>query len=77
LAEETGYAPGVRLLAALVLLSLSILVLATLYLTGPERRCTVYTEIGPRIEDEPARLACLRSERTNAWERIRGAITGD
>jgi len=66
----------VRLIAALVVLSLSVFVLATLYLTGPERRCTRYIEIGP-TEREGSRVACLRWERTSAWERISGAITGD
>jgi hypothetical protein len=72
-----AYAYGVRLLAALGVLTLSVFVLATLYLTGPERRCVVYTEIGPRTENEPARVACLRTERSSAWERISGAITGE
>jgi hypothetical protein len=66
----------VRLIAGLVVLSLSVFVLATLYLTGPERRCTLYTEIGP-TEREGSRLACLRTERNSAWERITGAITGE
>jgi hypothetical protein len=68
-----------RLNAALVLVTLSVFVLGVLYLTGPERHCTAYTEIGVRTRGEPegSGRACLTTERTSAWERISGAITGE
>jgi hypothetical protein len=67
-----GYAFSLRLIAAPVVLSLAVFVLTVLYLTGPETKCA--HELEPR--QDGGGVFCLRFERTNAWERISGAVTG-
>ncbi len=74
MAQKPRYARRVRLFAALVVLTLAVVVLSVLYLTGPE---TKYAYNVPQRPGAGSGLLCLRHERTNAWERTSGAVTGD